>query len=77
MILEFLKMDGFGAFIWMSYGIVFVTCIIIYLKTLKTLKKYEQEYKNELLSLDKKERQRIIKKSKVANQVFTSVKESI
>ena len=38
MILEFLKMDGFGAFIWMSYGIVFVTCIIIYLKTLKTLK---------------------------------------
>ena len=70
-------MDGFGAFIWMSYGIVFVTCIIIYLKTLKTLKKYEQEYKNELLSLDKKERQRIIKKSKVANQVFTSVKESI
>ena len=50
---------------------------MIYLKTLKTLKKYEQEYKNELLSLDKKERQRIIKKSKVANQVFTSVKESI
>ena len=58
MILEFLKMDGFGAFIWMSYGIVFVTYYNLF-KDFKDLKKYEQEYKNELLSLDKKERQRI------------------
>ena len=60
----------------MSYGIVFVTYYNLF-KDFKDSKKYEQEYKNELLSLDKKERQRIIKKSKVANQVFTSVKESI
>ena len=70
MILEFLAMNGYGFYVWMSFGIVLISCTLVYVRTKKTLKKYEKEYLKELKSLSYIQQQNIIKKSKVANQIY-------
>ena len=77
MILEFLKMNGYGIYIWLSYGFVFLSCSIVYFKVLRTLKKYENAYKNELMKIDAKDRDKIAKNSKVARYVLSSLKETV
>jgi heme exporter protein CcmD len=70
MILEFLAMNGYGFYVWMSFGIVLISCTLVYVRTKKTLKKYEKEYLKELKSLSYIQQQNIIKKSRVANQIY-------
>ena len=70
MILEFLAMNGYGFYVWMSFGIVLISCTLVYARTKKTLKKYEKEYLKELKSLSYIQQQNIIKKSRVANQIY-------
>ena len=70
MILEFLTMNGYGFYVWMSFGIVLISCTLVYVRTKKTLKKYEKEYLKELKSLSYIQQQNIIKKSRVANQIY-------
>ena len=47
MIIEFLKMGGYGFYVWLSFLIVFTFCFLLFFKTRKTLKKYEKA--NELI----------------------------
>ena len=70
-------MNGYGVFVWLSFAITFLACGIIYYKTLKTLKKYEKDFAKELDKLSESERKLILKKSKVASQVFASYNKSI
>ena len=49
-----------------------VSCSILYYKTYKTLKKYEKDFAKELISLSELDRELVLKKSKVASQVFAS-----
>tara|TARA_A100001015_G_scaffold116807_1_gene129598 strand:+ start:1138 stop:1371 length:234 start_codon:yes stop_codon:yes gene_type:complete len=72
MITSFIHMDGYGFFIWLSFGVVFISCFLVYLKTRKTLKKYEKEFLAELetLPIDKKEE--VLATSKVAKQVLAA-----
>ena len=70
-------MNGYGAFVWLSFAITFLACGIIYYKTLKTLKKYEKDFVKELDKLSESKRKLILKKSKVASQVFASYNKSI
>ena len=70
-------MNGYGLFVWLSFVITFAACAIIYYKTYKTLKKYEMDFAKELKQLTVKEREVILEKSKVANQVFASYNKSI
>tara|TARA_B100001029_G_C15060335_1_gene457879 strand:- start:3684 stop:3896 length:213 start_codon:yes stop_codon:yes gene_type:complete len=65
-------MNGYGLFVWLSFGIVFFSCMIFYLKTKKTLKKYEKEFLNELKNLSESERKKVLERSKVANQVLAA-----
>ena len=65
-------MNGYGLFVWLSFGIVFFSCMIFYLKTKKTLKKYEKEFLNELNNLSESERKKVLERSKVANQVLAA-----
>ena len=44
MITDFITMNGYGFYVWSSFSIVFITCAAVYLKTKKTLKKYENEF---------------------------------
>ncbi len=77
MIQNFISMNGYGLFVWLSFGITFLACAIIYYKTYKTLKKYEKDFAKELYKLSKSERKLVLEKSKVASQVLASYNKSI
>ena len=77
MIQNFLSMNGYGLFVWLSFSITILTCAIVYYKTRKTLKKYEAEFAMELNKLSASERQLVLEKSKVATQVLASYNKSI
>ena len=77
MIQNFISMNGYGLFVWLSFGITFLACAIIYYKTYKTLKKYEKDFAKELEQLSASERKLVLEKSKVASQVLASYNKSI
>ena len=77
MIQNFISMNGYGLFVWLSFGITFLACAIIYYKTYKTLKKYEKDFAKELEQLSESERKLVLEKSKVASQFLASYNKSI
>ena len=77
MIQNFISMNGYGFFVWLSFAITFLTCGLVYYKTYKTLKKYEKDFAKELDKLSEKERKLVLEKSKVASQVLASYNKSI
>ncbi len=77
MIQNFISMNGYGLFVWLSFAITFLVCAVIYYKTYKTLKKYEKDFAKELELLSKSERKLVLEKSKVASQVLASYNKSI
>ena len=72
MITEFISMNGYGLYIWLSFGTVFISCAIVYYKTKKTLKKYEKDFLAELEALSVEQKNRAFKNSKVAQQILTA-----
>ena len=77
MIKDLIYMNGYGIFVWLSFFITFVVCGVVYLKTYKTLKKYEKEFASEIQELSNERRKIILKKSRVASQALSSYKETI
>jgi heme exporter protein D len=75
MISNFITMNGYGLYVWLSFSIVFISCTVVYFKTKKTLQKYEQEFLLELQALTVEERNKALETSKVAQQILaTSLK---
>ena len=72
MITEFISMNGYGLYIWLSFGIVLISCAFVYYKTKKTLKKYEKDFLVELEALSIEEKNKVIKASKVAQQILAT-----
>tara|TARA_A100001011_G_scaffold175473_1_gene184075 strand:+ start:1287 stop:1520 length:234 start_codon:yes stop_codon:yes gene_type:complete len=72
MITDLILMDGQGLFVWLAFGITLIACLIFYFKTRKTLKKYEKDFSAELERLSEDRKQSVLKKSKIASQVFAS-----
>ena len=72
MILNFITMNGYGLYVWLSFGVVFASCAFVYFKTKKTLKKYEQEFLAELQALTLEEKNKALKSSKVAQQILAA-----
>ncbi len=72
MIQNFLTMNGYGFYVWLSFAVTILSCSILYYKTYKTLKKYEKDFAKELIKLSELDRELVLKKSKVASQVFAS-----
>ena len=70
MISNFITMNGYGFYVWLSFGFVFISCAVVYFKTRKTLKKYEQEFLVELQTLTLKEKNKALENSKVAQQIL-------
>ena len=77
MIQNFILMNGYGLFVWLSFAVTFLACAIIYYKTYKTLKKYEKDFAKELNELSESERKLVLEKSKIASQVLASYNKSI
>ena len=77
MIQNFISMNGYGLFVWLSFAVTFLACGIVYYKTYKTLKKYEKDFAKELSLLSEAERKLVLEKSKVASQFLASYNKSI
>ena len=77
MIQNLIYMNGYGIFVWLSFGITILVCATFYYKTYKTLKKYERDFANELEKLTETRRKIVLENSKVASQVLTSYNKSI
>ncbi|MDC3127087.1 heme exporter protein CcmD [Candidatus Pelagibacter bacterium] len=77
MIEKLILMGDYGFFVWLSFAITFFACVIVYLRTYKTLKKYEKTFAKELKELSDTERKKVLENSKIANQVFASYNKSI
>ena len=77
MIQNFISMNGYGLFVWLSFAITFLACGMLYYKTYKTLKKYEKDFAKELDQLSEAERKLVLEKSKVASQFLASYNKSI
>ena len=74
MIEDLLFMNGYGLYVWSSFGVIILSCWVLYYKTLKKLKKYEKDLALIVERLPIKERQRIAKSSKIANEILTAHK---
>ena len=77
MIQNFISMNCYGFFVWLSFAITFLACGMLYYKTYKTLKKYEKDFAKELDQLSEAERKLVLEKSKVASQFLASYNKSI
>ena len=77
MIENFIIMNGYGPFVWLSFLVTIIACALVYYKTYKTLKKYEKDFAKELQKLSGQQRKLVLQKSKVANQVLASYNKSI
>ena len=72
MISNLIYMEGYGLFVWLSFGIVIISCFLVYIKTKKTLRKYEKEFLAELQTLPKDKKNKVLATSKVAQQVLAT-----
>ena len=70
-------MNGYGLFVWSSFTLTFFACIILYYKTLKTLKKYEIEFAKEIQELSVEKRQIVLSNSKIAAKILSSYNKTI
>ncbi len=72
MINNLILMNGYGVYVWSSFLLTFIVCVIVYYKTRKTLKKYEKEFAKEIEELSVKQKKIVLESSKVASKVFSS-----
>jgi heme exporter protein D len=72
MISNLITMNGYGLYVWLSFSIVFISCAVVYFKTKKTLKKYEQEFLVELQALTLEEKNKVLDNSKIAQQILAA-----
>jgi heme exporter protein D len=76
MINNFISMNGYGLFVWLSFGIVLISCSIVYYKTKKTLNKYEKEFLTELETLTAAQKKSVLEKSKITSQILVTSSKS-
>ena len=72
MINQFISMNGYGLYVWLSFIIVVISCAVVYYKTNKTLRKYEKDFLIELEALSIEEKKKALKTSKIAQQILAS-----
>ena len=77
MIQNLISMNGYGLFVWASFSITFLVCALVYLRTYKTLKKYEREFAKEINELSAEKRKSVVENSKIASQVLSSHSKTI
>ena len=77
MIQNLISMNGYGLFVWASFSITFLVCALVYLRTYKTLKKYEREFAKEINQLSFEQKKTVVDNSKIASQVLSSYSKTI
>ena len=77
MIQNLISMNSYGLFVWASFSITFLVCALVYLRTYKTLKKYEREFAKEINQLSFEQKKTVVENSKIASQVLSSYSKTI
>ena len=77
MIANLIMMNGYGLFVWLAFGITFTACLVFYLKTKKTLKKYEKEFAKEIEELSVQQKKIVLKNSKIASKILATYNKTI
>ncbi len=77
MISNLFSMGNYGFFVWSSFFTTLLVCAIFYIRTRKTLKKYEKEFAKEIEDLSVEQKKVILENSKIASQVLSSYNKSI
>ncbi len=77
MIQNFIYMSGYGFYVWASFALTIIFCGFVYLKTLRTLKKYERDFAKEIDELSVEKKRIVLENSKIASQVLSSYNKSI
>ena len=77
MIEKLVYMNGYGFYVWASFGVVFLSCFIFFLKTLRKLKKYESLFVKEVTELSKQEKKSALSKSETVGEIFKSGNKTI
>jgi len=54
MIQELINLNGYGQFVWPAFIFTFLNCYLLYVQTIKELKKQEKLLLNELKQLESK-----------------------
>ena len=68
---EIFLMDGYGVYVWSSFGFTFLVCLFLYIRTKKTLKKLEKDFIKEAQNLPEEEFEDI-RKQKIAKEILIS-----
>ena len=68
---EIFLMDGYGVYVWSSFGFTFLICLFLYIRTKKTLKKLEKDFIKEAQNLPE-EQLEDIRKQKIAKEILIS-----
>ncbi len=69
--LDVFLMNGYGAYVWLSFLLTFLACLFLFLKTRKTLKKLEKDFVKETQSLSQQQLEDL-KKQKIAKEILVS-----
>jgi len=69
--INFITMDGYGLYVWSAFAFTFLVCLVLFLKTRRTLKKLETEFKTEANNLSK-EKLEVLKEKKIAQEILGS-----
>ena len=77
MIQNFLSMNGYGLYVWAAFSITLISCVLVFYKTQKTLKKYEKEFAKEISELSAAKRKLVVENSRIASQVLSSHSKTI
>jgi len=68
---DIFSMNGYGIYVWSSFLFTFLTCLFLFLKTKKTLRKLEKDFVKEAQTLSD-EQLEDLKKQKVAKEILIS-----
>jgi len=68
---DIFSMNGYGIYVWSSFLFTFLTCLFLFLKTEKTLRKLEKDFIKEAQTLSD-EQLEDLKKQKVAKEILIS-----
>ena len=69
--LDIFSMGGYGLYVLSAFFFTFLVCLVLFLKTRKTLKKLENEFKEEVKELSN-EQLDALKDKKIAREILTS-----
>mgnify|MGYP001223157489 FL=1 len=67
--LNILIMNGYGLYVWSAFIFTFLVCLILFLKTKKSLNKVEKDFHEEVKKLSA-EQVETLKKRKISKEIL-------